>query len=64
MAVEADEAAAVGDLDFAAIAAAPAGADHLAVARGHDRASPAGADVDPGMKAGEVQDRMIAIAEV
>ena len=48
----------------AAIAAGPAGADDLAVRRGDDRAAPARADVDPGVKAGEVQDRVIAIAEI
>src|SRR5947209_16258281 len=40
VAVEAGEPAAVGDLHFAAVAAAPAGADHVPVSGGHDRRSP------------------------
>src|SRR2546427_571036 len=56
--VKADEAAAVRDLDFAAVAAGPARADHLAIGRGDDRAAPSGADVDSGVEAREVQNRM------
>src|SRR5947209_4632870 len=62
--VKADEAAPVRDLDFAAVAARPAGADDLAIGRGDDRAAPTGADVDTGVEAREVQNRVIAVAEV
>src|SRR4051812_49206604 len=51
VAVAADEAAAMRDLDLAAVAAGPARADHLAVARGDDRAAPASADVDARVEA-------------
>src|SRR4051812_8765461 len=64
VAVDAGDAPAVGDLDLAAVAAAPAGTDHPAVARGNDRSSPAGADVDTGVEASEVQNRVIAVAEI
>src|SRR5690348_14045265 len=64
MPVDADEAAAMSDLNFPAVAAGPPGADHLPVARGDDRTSPARSDVDAGVEAGEMKDRMIAIAEV
>ena len=64
MAVEADQPAAMRDLHLAAVAAGPARADHSAVARGDDRAAPARADIDARMEAGEVQDRVIAIAEI
>src|SRR5438067_7429585 len=50
VAVEADDAAPMSDLHLAAVAAGPAGADHLSVRRGNDRAAPASADVDPRMK--------------
>src|SRR6185312_10023691 len=64
MTVEADDAAAVRDLDFAAISAGPARGGHAAIRGGDDRAAPTGSDVDSGMEAREVEDRVIAIAEI
>src|SRR5215472_9732592 len=64
MAIEADEPAAMGDLNLAAVAARPTCSDHPAVASGDDGAAPARADVEPGVKAGEVKDRVIAIPEI
>ena len=57
VAVAAGEAPGVGDTDLAAVAPGPARADHLAISSRDDRAAPAGADVDPGVEAREVQDR-------
>src|SRR5437763_15699346 len=45
MSVEADDPTAMGDLNFTAVAAGPAGADHLPVAGGDARAAPTGADI-------------------
>src|SRR5689334_3796037 len=64
MAVDGGDAAAVGDLHRSAVASGPAGRDDLSVGRGDDRASPRRADVQTGVKPCEVQDRVVAIAEV
>ena len=55
--------AAMDDADLPAIAAGPAGLDHLAVGDGDDRRAPAGAEVDAAMPPGEAKDRVDAHAE-
>jgi hypothetical protein len=64
VAIDGRDAAAVGDLHRSAVASGPAGGDDLSVCRGDDRASPGRADVEAGVEAREVQDRMVAIAEI
>src|SRR5258705_531738 len=64
VAVYGHQAAGMTDTDLAAVTSGPTRGDDLTIGGGNDRAAPAGADVDPGVEPGEMQDRVITIAEI